>query len=150
MPTRLFHPDHGLDGRGAVPLRPWYYYSHNHEAAAMAHFPHPHAKMRAPRVRITGSQPIKFSLGDKFVPAMLEVISLTGGRVSMPRGLRPGTIAEAHMLAHGGPVTGVVELLATKSQGKAVAQAFRFLALSDHDYTRLTDTLGFLRWRAAL
>jgi len=120
-----------------------------HEAQ-MAHFPQPHAKMRAPRVRVSGGKPIKFSLGNKDVPATLEVISATGGRVSMPRGLRPGTLAEAFMARNAGPLTGVVELLAMKPQGKTVAQAFRFLALSDNDYSRLTDTLGFYRWRATL
>src|SRR5581483_9614132 len=125
-----------------VALFPKYY------EAQMAHFPQPHTKVRAPRVRVTGGKPIKFSLGNKDVPATLEVISATGGRVSMARGLRPGTLAEALMATNAGPVTGVVELLAMKPQGRAVAQAFRFLALSDHDYSRLTDTLGFLRWRA--
>jgi len=133
-----------ISSKAPVALFPKYY------EAQMAHFPQPHTKVRAPRVRVTGGKLIKFCLGSKHVPAMLEVISLTGGRVSMARGLRPGTLAEAFMATSAGPVTGVAELLAMRPQGKAVAQAFRFLALSDNDYSRLTDTLGFLRWRSTL
>jgi len=116
----------------------------------MAHFPNPHNTVRAPRVRVTGGKPIKFSLGNKHVPAVLEILSVTGGRVSMPKGLRPGTLAEAYMATSAGPFSGVVELLGMRPEGKTVAQAFRFLALSDNDYSRLTDTLGFFRWRATL
>jgi hypothetical protein len=116
----------------------------------MAHFPQPQTNMRAPRVRVKGGKPIRFSLGNKHLPATLEVISATGGRVRMPRGVRPGTLAEASMITNAGTVSGVVELLGMKAEGKSVAQAFRFLALSDGDYSRLSETLGFMRWAASL
>ena len=47
----------------------------------MAHFPHPHSNLRAPRVHAT--MPVSFSLSGKRIPAVLQAVSTTGGLVQM-------------------------------------------------------------------
>jgi len=105
----------------------------------MAHFPQPHASVRAPRVRVPNSESVSFSVDGKRVPAVLHEISNTGGLAQFSITVRSGTLAELQMRSKSGPITGLVELLRPLPSGKM--QPFRFVALDEKDHERLSFVL---------
>jgi len=104
----------------------------------MAHFPQPHSNLRATRVHVT--MPVSFSLSGKRMPAVLQAVSTTGGRVQMARPLPLGTLAELVVDTNLGRVCGLVEFLEARTKENPT-QAFRFVAFSDDDYERLSGTI---------
>jgi hypothetical protein len=109
----------------------------------MAHFSHPHASSRAPRVCVTTS--VSFSLEGKQIQGTLQVVSTTGGSARMARPLKSGTLAEILLHTSAGQVSAVVEFLRARRQGQSFAQPFRFLAFGDDDYARFDRNLQMLR-----
>jgi hypothetical protein len=112
----------------------------------MAHFPHPHNSMRAPRVCVTTSA--TFTSEGKRTQGILQVVSRTGGCLRLTRSLRTGTLLEIVLESGSGPVTALVELLAARPQGRWFVQPFRFLAFSDDDFARFERSLQSLRYRS--
>jgi len=111
----------------------------------MAHFPHPHTNMRAPRVCVTTGEFISFSQEGKQVRGALQVISLTGGSARFLRPLNPGTFAEISLNTKSSSISALVEFLHPRRQGQFFTQAFRFLAFGDDDYVRFNQTLQLMR-----
>jgi hypothetical protein len=111
----------------------------------MAHLPHPHHSLRAPRVCVTTGESISFSLEGKQIHGILQAVSTTGGSARISQPLNPGTLAEISLHTGLGPVNASVEFLHPQGQGQSFAQAFRFLAFDDDDYARFNRTLEILR-----
>jgi hypothetical protein len=109
----------------------------------MPHFPQPHSRVRAPRVRIPDNEPIKFDLGSSHVSASLHRLSLTGGLVQFHDQVGELTLAEVILTTDSGPVKALVEFLG-KTKGSS-SRAFRFIALDDPDFNRLVAVLQALR-----
>lgn len=110
----------------------------------MAHFPQPHSRVRAPRVRIPSNEPVKFNLGGNKVSATLHRLSLTGGLVQFHEHVGELTLAEVVLNTASGPVTALVEFLDPPTKDKS-ARPFRFVALDDPDFNRLVATLQTMR-----
>lgn len=113
----------------------------------MAHFPHPHTRLRAPRVCLAAGESISFFLGRKQIGGVLQVASTTGGLVRLLQPLNPGTLADVSLHMTAGTVNALVEFLQPRRQGPFFAQAFRFLAFGDDDYDRFDLALQILRNR---
>src|SRR5215470_48041 len=111
----------------------------------MPHFPQAQTKTRSPRVRVPNDEGIRFNVDGHLVPAILHKISLTGGLVEFAGAFRAASIAEAYLETTCGPVKGLVEFLSKQKKTPAGTQAFRFIALSDGDYKRLSTTLILMR-----
>jgi hypothetical protein len=109
----------------------------------MAHYPQTQSKTRSPRVRVPNNESIRFNLGGHQVSGVLQKISLTGGLAEFPRSIGSATIAEAKVNTLSGPVSGLVEFL--PAQAGSCTYPFRFIALDDQDYERLTAALQFFR-----
>jgi hypothetical protein len=109
----------------------------------MPHYPQSQTKTRSPRVRVPNGESIRFNLGGQQVSAVLQKISMTGGLAEFPRSIGSATIAEAKVNTLSGPVSGLVEFL--PPQVGSCTYPFRFIALSDQDYERLSATLQFMR-----
>jgi len=87
---------------------------------------------RAPRIRVPNSEPALFTIdGARFV-GVLQRLSLTGGSAVLAKGPIPhGTMGYIAMNTIFGKVSAHIEFLQTGADGVALAQAFRFLAMSD-------------------
>jgi hypothetical protein len=111
----------------------------------MPHFPQTESqtKTRSPRVRVPNNESIRFNLGGHQVSAVLQKISLTGGLAQFTGSIGSATIAEAKVNTLSGPVSGLVEFL--PAQVGSCTYPFRFIALSDQDYERLSSTLQYMR-----
>lgn len=109
----------------------------------MSYFPQTQTKTRSPRVRVPNNESIRFNLGGHQVSAVLQKISLTGGLAEFPSSIGSATIAEAKVNTLSGPVSGLVEFL--PAQVGSCTYPFRFIALSDQDYERLSATLQYMR-----
>jgi hypothetical protein len=105
----------------------------------MPHFPQVQAKTRSPRVRVPNNESIRFNLGGRQVSAVLQKISLTGGLAEFSSSIGSATIAEAKLNTISGQVSGLVEFL--PSSDGTDTYPFRFIALSDQDYERLSSTI---------
>jgi hypothetical protein len=68
----------------------------------------------------------------------LQLVSVTGGLLSLPRPLNQGSRVKLMFLTQTGPVLGAAELLSPVSQG---LQPFRFLQLQEGDRQRLRATI---------
>ena len=68
------------------------------------------------------------------VPGKLQVISVTGGLLSLSRPLSLGCQVKVMFLTHAGPVLGAAEMLSPVRSG---LQPFRFTTLRDDDRSRL-------------
>lgn len=101
----------------------------------MSSFPQPHAKQRAPRAHLGSITSAVLRLSDgRCVPGKLQVISVTGGLLCLPRPVEQGARAKLMFLTRSGSVLGVAEML------RPVAldlQPFRFVTLCDDDQDRL-------------
>ncbi len=111
----------------------------------MAHFPHPHSSVRAPRVRVPNAEPVIFIVDGKKVPAVLQKLSITGGVARLSVKIISGTLAELKLNTMEGPVSGIVEILAPIATAGLPSQPFRFIALNEDDHKRLKATLLFMR-----
>src|SRR5215471_18274275 len=111
----------------------------------MAHFPQPHTRVRAPRVRVPANEPIKLSLGKKQLPGVLHRLSMTGGLVELQGETGELGLAEVVLTTSSGPVKALVEFLRPQGKEKSSSRAFRFVALDDPDFNRLAATLQSMR-----
>jgi hypothetical protein len=95
---------------------------------------------RAPRVRVTEYTPavLRFPSGD-CVTGSLEIISSTGGLLSLSKPLIRGTRIKVMFLSQRGPVLGAAEMLSPASWTE---QPFRFVALAYGDQRRLKALTG--------
>jgi len=113
---------------------------------SMPHFPQTLSRTRAPRVRVPNDESIRFDLGGRMVSAVLHKLSLTGGLAEFQGTINGVTIAEARLNTSSGPVSALVEFLPRrKKDGATAAYPFRFIALGDQDYERLSNTLQLMR-----
>jgi hypothetical protein len=101
----------------------------------MTHVPHSHANWRSPRVRLANITPAALRLPDgRRSQGKLEIISLTGGLLSMSTMLDRGSRIKLMFLTHTGPVLGAAEMLSPVSTTR---QPFRFVVLEEGDQRRL-------------
>ena len=112
----------------------------------MPHYPQSQSKTRSPRVRVPNGEAIRFNLGGHQVSAVLQKISLTGGLAEFNSSIGSATIAEAKLNTISGQVSGLVEFL--PSPDGSDVYPFRFIALSDQDYDRLSTTIKFMQQQA--
>lgn len=86
---------------------------------------------RSPRVRFAESTPAVLRFRDgRRATGQLQIVSLTGGLLSVPRPLDKGCQVKVMFLTDKGPVLGSAEMLAPVTWGQ---QPFRFLTLGDGD-----------------
>jgi hypothetical protein len=111
----------------------------------MAHFPQPHNRLRAARIRVPHNESVKVNLGGSQVSAILHKLSMTGGLVQFDRQIGEVALAEVVFATASGPVNALVEFLSPDPKEAAASQPFRFVALDDEDYHRLASTLQFMR-----
>lgn len=104
----------------------------------MPRFPQPHPSVRAPRMR-AGGEGVHFHLENVQVAGSLYNISINGGLAEVATTVPSETVAEVVLNTRVGEVRAVVQMLANKTPRK---QAFRFLALSDEDATRLVNAMN--------
>ena len=124
----------------------------------MTYLPHPPTYWRSPRVRLADIIPAVLRLADgRRHRGKLEIISLTGGLLSMPNVVDGGLRIKLMFLTPMGPVLGSAEMLCPVSADR---QPFRFVAIEEGDQRRLRAViLSFLnpgeqawieKYRAAL
>jgi hypothetical protein len=100
----------------------------------MPYLPHA-ARQRPERARFAELIPVVLRFPDgKRASGNLQVVSITGGLLSVPRPLTPGVPAKLMFLTRAGSVLGVAELLSPLSWDQ---QPFRFVSLHHDDETRL-------------
>lgn len=101
----------------------------------MTPLPQPHISSRSPRLRLSDITPVvlRFSDGHR-TPVELEVISLTGGLLRMPKPVDHGSRVSMMFLTRTGPVLGQAEMLNPVSWTE---QPFRFVAIQSDDQRRL-------------
>ena len=113
----------------------------------MAYLP-PAAKQRPERVRFTELTPVvlRFADGNR-ASGNLQVVSITGGLLSVPRPLTQGMTAKVMFLTRAGSVLGVAEMLSPLSWDR---QPFRFVSLHHDDETRLQSAIQLSQERNRL
>lgn len=101
----------------------------------MTYLPHGKSFRRAPRVHLQEMTPavVRIESGLR-VSGNLQVISLTGGLLSLSKPLNQGSQVKLMFVTERGPVLGDAEMLRREASG---AQAFKFTMLFDQDRTRL-------------
>jgi hypothetical protein len=100
----------------------------------MTHLPQT-SPCRAPRVRVTEFTPAVLRLqNNSCTTGSLEIISSTGGLLTLPKPLNRGSRIKLMFLTDQGPVLGAAELLSPVS---GTQQPFRFVALAYGDQRRL-------------
>jgi hypothetical protein len=101
----------------------------------MSSLPQPHPKQRAPRVRLQCTTPavIRFQDGQSAC-GKLQIVSLTGGLLSLPSPLDQGSQGKLMFLTSTGSVLGGVEMLRPVERS---LQPFRFISLASDDHRRL-------------
>jgi len=110
----------------------------------MAHFPQPHNRVRAPRVRVPNNESVKFNLGGRQVNATLSRLSMTGGLVQFNSQIGDLGLAEVALTTSTGQVKALVEFLKPQAKETPQLRPFRFVALDDPDYQRLAATLQLM------
>jgi hypothetical protein len=87
--------------------------------------------IRPTRVRFAETTPavLRFQDGRR-TTGQLQIVSITGGLLSVPRPLDKGSHVKLMFLTDSGPVLGAAEMLSPLSWGQ---QPFRFLALGEGD-----------------
>lgn len=113
----------------------------------MAHFPQPHSRVRAPRVRVPSNEPLKLNLGSGELSANLQRLSMTGGLVQFERVIGELTLAEVVLSTKSGPIKALVQFLKPQIEGNSPPRPFRFVALDDSDFQRLASTIQDMRKR---
>jgi len=93
------------------------------------------ATRRAERTRFPDVTPVVLRFNDGGRAAgTLQVISVTGGLLSVPRPLRQGGVAKLMFLTRAGSVLGVAEMLSPLTWDQ---QPFRFVSIHHDDACRL-------------
>lgn len=101
----------------------------------MTNLPHVQSYWRTPRVRLTEATPVVLRLPDGGRRrGNLEIVSLTGGLLSVPHTLNRGSRISLMFMSRSGPVVGTAEMLSPVSWWQ---QPFRFVALEKDDQRRL-------------
>jgi hypothetical protein len=101
----------------------------------MNSLPQHHHSHRPTRVRPTEFTPAVLRIEDgSCTSGELELFSLTGGLLSLPKLLNQGSRTKLMFLTQTGPVLGVAEMLRPVSWNE---QPFRFVALHENDHRRL-------------
>jgi len=105
----------------------------------MAYLPQPHPSCRAARIRLADLTPavLRFQDGG-CTTGTLEVMSLTGGLLSLARPVDRGSRVKLMFLTHTGPVLGSAEMLSPVSSSE---QPFRFVGLQQDDHRRLRSAI---------
>ncbi|SRR6266404_1245185 len=103
----------------------------------MSH-PHPlHAERRPPRFRLAETTPAVLQFQDTcLTPGELQVISRTGGLLSLSKPFDQGSVVKLMFRTHRGPVSGTAEMLRPVSWSH---QPFRFLGLEEDDQHRMHE-----------
>jgi hypothetical protein len=92
-------------------------------------------KQRAPRLRLSDTTPAVLRLQNGWrVPGKLEVVSVTGGLLSLSKPLSQGCQVKVMFVTEKGPVLGAAEMLSPEHGGR---QPFRFITLGADDRSRL-------------
>ncbi len=94
-----------------------------------------HAPLRAPRVNLADFTPavLRFQDGQR-ASGELQVLSVNGGLLALPRAIDQGSQVKVMFLTHTGPVLCAAEML---SPVTSTQQPFRFVALPVDDRRRL-------------
>jgi hypothetical protein len=101
----------------------------------MASVPHLDTYWRCPRVRLAEVVPAVVRLPDgRPHRGKLETISLTGGLLTLPNIVDPGSRTNLMFLTQMGPVAAAAEMLRPVSTTR---QPFRFIAIEEGDHRRL-------------
>jgi PilZ domain-containing protein len=101
----------------------------------MPYLPQSRAVRRAPRTSFAEITPVVLRRQDgRRIPGKLQVISLSGGLLCLPKPLDQGSQVKLMFLTRKGSVLGVAEMLSPISWG---VQPFKFLKLYDDDERRL-------------
>lgn len=105
----------------------------------MPYVPLSDTNWRSPRVRLADVTPAVLRLPDgRQQRGQLELVSLTGGLLSMPSMLDKGSRLKLLFLTRPGPVLGSVEMLSPVSTNQ---QPFRFVAFEEVDHRRLRSVI---------
>jgi hypothetical protein len=99
-------------------------------------YPHQlHVNRRAPRFRLAETTPAVLQFQDsRLTPGELQVISCTGGLLSLSKTVDRGSVVELMFRTHRGPVSGTAEMLCPLSWSH---QPFRFVGLGEDDQHRM-------------
>jgi hypothetical protein len=105
----------------------------------MPHLPQPRPSRRAPRTSFAESTPAVLRSRDgRRVPAKLQVISLTGGLLCLPKPLDQGSVVKLMFLTSSGSIFGAAEMLTPIAWH---LQPFKFVRLYDDDQERLESAI---------
>lgn len=106
----------------------------------MATIPHSPQPWRVPRAHLKGTNPavLRFPNGQN-VGANLQVISLTGGLLSLSQPLDHGSQVKLIFLTGAGAVLGGAEMLPPVTNA---LQPFRFVSLAADDHRRIGALIG--------
>jgi hypothetical protein len=90
---------------------------------------------RPPRAKLADSTPVvlRFKDGTRS-SAKLQLVSVTGGLLNVPRPSTQGAVVKLMFLTRKGPVLGAAEMLAPLCWDQ---QPFRFVSMYDDDHSRL-------------
>jgi len=92
----------------------------------------PRKYTRPPRIRVPNSERALFSVEESKFVGIIQRLSLTGGSAILTKGPIPhGTSGIINLQTVFGKVTAQVEFLQTGADGIPLAQAFRFITMSD-------------------
>jgi hypothetical protein len=105
----------------------------------MGSLPQLHRQQRAPRARLAGVTPavLRFQDGQR-TSGKLQVLSLTGGLLSLSNPLTQGSQVRLMVLTGAGSVLGGAEMLTPVT---STLQPFRFISLASDDRRRLGATI---------
>jgi hypothetical protein len=99
----------------------------------------PRQRTRPPRIRVPNSERALFVVDDSKFVGVIQRLSLTGGSAILAKGPIPqGTLAKMGLNTVFGQVTAQIEFLQMGADGIPLAQAFRFVAMSDISSERFT------------
>jgi len=102
--------------------------------------PQSQSQWRFPRARLEGPNPAVLRLKNgRTTGANLQVVSLTGGLLSLPQPVDQGSQVRLIFLTGAGAVLGGAEMLPPIRDH---LQAFRFVSLADEDQRRLEKLVG--------
>ena len=98
-----------------------------------------HSGRRASRIKLTDATPAVLRFKDgRNTSGRLQVVSVTGGLLSLQRAVHQGSTAKLMFLTRKGAVLGAAEMLPPVS---STLQPFRFIALDRENHRRLHQTV---------
>ena len=87
---------------------------------------------RAPRIRVPNKEKALFIVDTEKLVGVIQRLSLTGGSVILAKGCVPhGTMGQIGLNTVFGKVSAHIEFLHEGAEGIRLAQAFRFVSMSD-------------------